>query len=139
MSDARVARMERVAAIASMACAVHCAIVPVLVAAGAAGAFSWFQNEPVEWGLVLFAGVVGTVSAWRGFRTHGNVPVATVLAIAALSLVLLTFSHHGEHAAEGHNHALQWLAPIAGIALGVALLVNRRLCGRCKGCPKHAA
>lgn len=127
------ARIQKVAAVASFACAVHCAVLPVLIAAGAAGAFSWMNHQPVEWGLVLFAAVVGTVSAWRGFRTHGNRTVTVVMVLAAGSLVLLTLSHSGEHGAE-HNHAAPWLAALAGIALGVSLFVNRRMCGHCTDC-----
>jgi len=134
MASSNTARIGKAAEIASIACAIHCAVLPVLLAAGASGAFSWLANEPVEWGLVLFSALVGTVSAWRGFRTHGNAAVAAVLAIAALSLVLLTFSHDGHGAHAGHDHGIQWMLPAAGIALGVALFVNRRLCADCHDC-----
>ncbi len=125
-------KMEKLGAAASFACAIHCAALPILIGAGAAGTFSFLQHEPVEWGLVLFAAVVGTVGAWRGFRTHGNVAVVLVLMTAVIGLVGVTVQHHGAHA--GHNHGPGWMAAVAGVALGVSLMVNNRLCHTCHEC-----
>lgn len=133
-------RIEKLGAVASMACAVHCAALPILIGAGAGGAISWLNHAPVEWGLVLLAAAVGTVSAWRGLKIHGNRTVAVVLVSAALGLVILTATHgpaqvHGVGAgAHVHDHGLGWLSAVLGVALGGSLLVHRRLCARCEDC-----
>jgi len=126
-------RVEKLGAFASLACAVHCAALPILIGAGAGGAVSWLNHAPVEWGLVLLAAVVGTVSAWRGLRSHGNRAVAFTLVVAALGLVILTAQHAG-HTAHEHAHDSTWLSAVFGVALGASLLVNRRLCNTCSGC-----
>lgn len=126
--------LDRVGAMASFACAVHCAAIPILLGFGAAGAVTWFDREPVEWGFVGLAAVIGTVSAWRGYRVHGNKPVAIVLATAALSLVALTWTHHDEHA---HTGDLKWIFPIIGVVIAVSHIVNRRLCNSCDACETH--
>jgi MerC mercury resistance protein len=125
------AHVEKLGAFASIVCAIHCAALPILIGAGAAGAVSWLNDERVEWGMVLLAAVVGTVSAWRGFRSHGNKAVAVMLVVAAIGLVILTAQHSG-HA--GHAHDGAWLSAVFGIALGGSLLVNRRMCNACSGC-----
>lgn len=135
--------MDRVGAVASFACAVHCAAIPILIGFGAAGAVSWLDHPPVEWGLVGLAAVVGTVSAWRGYRTHGNAPVAVVLATAAVSLLALTWVSHGtEHSHAGHDHGAhtgewKWLFPILGLVVAITHIVNRKLCASCTSCEAH--
>lgn len=126
--------LDRVGAFASTVCAIHCAAIPILIGLGAAGAVSWFDHEGVEWGLVGLAAVIGTVSAWRGYRVHGNKVVATVLAAAAISLVALTWSRHDAHA---HTGDLKWLFPVLGLAIAVSHVVNRRLCKSCSTCAEH--
>lgn len=126
--------LDRVGAVASFVCAIHCAAIPILVGLGAAGAVSWLDHEAVEWGLVGLAALVGTVSAWRGYKVHGNAPVALVLACAAISLVAITASHHDEHAHEGD---LKWVFPVLGVVIAVSHIVNRRLCHACRSCDAH--
>jgi len=125
---------DRIGAAASFACAVHCAAIPILLGLGAAGAVSWLDHEPVEWGLVGLAAVVGTVSAWRGYRVHGNRAVALVLAAAALSLGALMLHEAGGHAHEG---GFRWAFPVLGLVIATSHLVNRRLCRSCEGCAAH--
>lgn len=132
-------RLARLGELASLACAVHCAAMPIVIGAGAAGAFSFLQEEPVEWAMVLLAAVVGTVAAWRGFKTHGNLAVVTVLLLAIAALVahaLHVFDESGHH--DQHAHGIAWTGVIAGVALAVSLFVNNRLCRSCRTCAHHA-
>jgi peptidoglycan/LPS O-acetylase OafA/YrhL len=126
--------LDRVGAVASFACAVHCAAIPILLGLGAAGAVSWLDQRPVEWGIAGLAAVVGTVSAWRGYRVHGNKTVALVLAAAALSLAFVLLAHH-DHAA--HEGEMKWVFPLIGLVVAVSHLVNRRLCKSCRTCDAH--
>jgi peptidoglycan/LPS O-acetylase OafA/YrhL len=125
--------LDKVGAVASMACAVHCAVLPIAISLSAAGVFSFMDNEPIEWGFVLLAGALGTVSAWRGYRKHGNKTVAAVLAAAALGLVLATISRHGS-GAHDPSRTLAWILPLIGLTIAVAHIVNLRLCRACRGC-----
>ena len=128
--------LDKVGAVASMACAIHCAVLPIAISMSAAGVVSIFDNAPVEWGFVLLAAVIGTVSAWRGYRKHGNKTVAAVLAFAALGLVLATFSRHNGHSHDP-DHLLAWVFPLIGLTIAVAHVVNLRLCRACRGCEAH--
>lgn len=128
--------LDKVGAFASIACAIHCAVIPIAISLSAAGVISFMDSEPIEWGFVLLAGVVGTVSAWRGYRKHGNKTVAVVLGAAALGLVLATISRHG-NGAHNPSHLLAWIFPLIGVTIAVAHIVNLRLCRACKGCEAH--
>ena len=128
--------LDQVGAVASIACAIHCAVIPIAISLSAAGVFSFMDNEPMEWGFVLLASVVGTVSAWRGYRKHGNKPVAVVLGAAALGLLLATISRHGGNA-HHPSHLLAWVFPLIGLTIAIAHIVNLRLCRACKGCEAH--
>ena len=128
--------LDQVGAVASIACAVHCAVLPIAISLSAAGVISFMDSEPLEWGFVLLAGVLGTVSAWRGYRKHGNKTVAVVLGVAALGLVLATISRHGQ-SAHHPSHALAWTFPLIGVTIAVAHIVNLRLCRACRACDAH--
>jgi hypothetical protein len=128
--------LDKVGAVASLACAVHCAVLPIAISLSAAGMFSFIDNEPAEWGFVLLASAVGTVSAWRGYKKHGNKTVAVVLAVAAVGLLLATISRHGDHAHDP-GHMLAWVFPVIGLTIAVAHIVNLRLCRACTTCDAH--
>jgi hypothetical protein len=134
----RTLELDKVGAIASTVCAVHCAALPIAISLSAAGAVSFLDNEPMEWGFVLLAAVVGTVSAWRGYRRHGNRTVAFVLAAAAVGLLLVALAKPGH---VDHHHPgglLPWLFPVMGLTIAVAHIVNLRLCRACHTCDAHA-
>lgn len=134
--NANTDRLNKIGEVASIACAIHCALMPVIIGAGAAGAFSFLRHEPVEWGMVVLAAIVGTVAAWKGLRTHGNWAVVTVLMLAIVALVahaLHLFDHHG------HDHGgIAWTGIVAGVALAGSLFVNNRLCRKCEACDHDA-
>jgi hypothetical protein len=127
-------RLARVGEFASIACAIHCAAMPILIGAGAAGTLSFLRHEPVEWGMVLLAAVVGTVAAWKGLKTHGNLAVVTVLMLAILALVGHAAHLFDEAGHEGHVHGVAWTGIIAGVALAASLFVNNRMCKTCHEC-----
>lgn len=128
--------LDQVGAVASIACAIHCAVLPIAVSLSAAGVISFFDHQPLEWGFVLLAAVIGTVSAWRGYRQHGNKAVAAVLAAAALGLVLVTFTRHDAHS-HHPSELVAWLLPLIGVTIAVAHIVNLRLCRACRSCEAH--
>lgn len=134
--------LDRVGAVASFVCAVHCAAIPVLLVLGGAGLVPMLDNRAVgwvEWGFVGVAAVIATTSAWRGYRAHRRLPVAFALAGSALALVTLMVvaslaghDHAHEHdQSHVHEGAFRWLFPALGLAVAVSHLVNRRLLRTC--------
>lgn len=87
---------DRLGILVSAICAVHCLLVPVLFyllpAAGAA-----LGDERLEWGLLLMAGLVATLSLGLSYRRHRSLAVLALL-VAGLMLLIAArlLEEHGE-------------------------------------------
>ena len=63
--------LDRFGATGSMLCAVHCAVIPVLLAAAPSLGLSFWLSDGVEQGLVVFVTLLGLFSLVWGYRRHG--------------------------------------------------------------------
>ena len=123
------ARLDRTGAIASFLCAIHCAIMPLLVTALPLVGLSFLASEPVEWVLLACSGLLGTLALWVGFRQHRAVWMFGVLGAA---LVLLVGGRVAEESGiEGWG---QILMVLGGLSMMSAHLINRKLCRACAAC-----
>ena len=113
---------------ASLACAVHCALLPLLITVLPLLGSNMLENETLEYGLLSFSFLVGCFSLGRGyFRHHRR---TTPLLVFVLGFALLLGGHFG--AAGGY-----WEPAIIFMgATGVtgAHILNIR---RCKQCTVH--
>ena len=63
--------LDRFGATGSMLCAVHCAVIPVLLAAAPSLGLSFWLGDGVEQALVVFVTLLGLFSLVWGYRRHG--------------------------------------------------------------------
>jgi len=61
---------DRIGATGSLLCALHCAAIPVLLAAVPGIGLGLFADEGIELGFVTFATVLAVASLWMGYRRH---------------------------------------------------------------------
>ncbi len=54
----------------SIACAIHCAILPVLVTTLPVFGINIIHNSYFEWGMIILAFIVGSYSLYHGFVKH---------------------------------------------------------------------
>ncbi len=73
---------------ASLACAVHCAILPVLLSGLSIFGVNIIHNVWFESGMILFAFVVGMISLRHGFIRHHNKYVPFLLFIPGMFFLL---------------------------------------------------
>jgi len=125
---------DRLGVFVSGACAVHCALVPILlVILPATGVL--LGDERLEWGLLASAGLIASWSLVRGYRRHRS---KYVLSLLIAGLVVLVGARTIEHLT---NHVV--LAAIVSV-LGAGMLIyghvqNLRLSrGWCNDCPAKA-
>ena len=110
----------------SVACAVHCLAMPLLVAVLPLIGLGFFATERAE--LVLISGAIGLAIgslAW-GVRNHRSWRAFLILIVA------LTFIATARTAVEGTFEMVFY--SIGGILLASAHLVNRHLCKTCPTC-----
>lgn len=78
--------LDRLGAYGSLACAVHCALLPVLIALLPSLGLAFLAGDSFERGFVIFATLLGLFSVVWGYRRHGAV---RALGLLVPGLVLL--------------------------------------------------
>ncbi|MDX1933041.1 MAG: MerC domain-containing protein [Capsulimonadales bacterium] len=124
--------LDRVGATASIACAVHCALMPLVVTLLPLIGLSFLADERVEWGLLALSATVGIVSLCLGFRTHRSRRALTLLSVgiglASVGRILES------------RHIGPWGVPavvVGGLIVAGAHLFNQYLCLTCRSCQTH--
>ena len=112
---------DRLGAIASFLCAIHCALLPFVLAALPLVGLEFLADHRFERGFVAFACVLAVVALVRGFRRHQQ-PLPLLLAIPGLALLVcgVTWAEGGlllVHSA---------LVTAGGLLLAAAHFVNLR-------------
>ena len=112
---------------ASLLCAVHCALLPIALAALPALGLAWLDSPWVDWGMVALALGIALKAHQGGYLVHGHCLPAGVavtgIAIIVTAMCLLKGS------ASQHYIQASGAAMIAG-----SHLINHRFCKSCTKC-----
>lgn len=113
---------DRVGATASFLCAIHCALLPFVLALLPLLGLSFLADHAFERGFVFFACLLALTSLINGYRRHHR-PFSLWLALPGLSLLILgvTFAEHYSIVL----HSV--LVTCGGLLLASAHFVNLRL------------
>lgn len=115
--------LDRVGATGSLLCAVHCALLPVVLALlPPLGVAAWLGDD-FERGFVLFASALGLFTLLWGYRRHRAVR-ALGLLVPGLSALWLGVLYAPLHEA-AVPHAI--VMTLGGTLVGLAHLANLRL------------
>ena len=123
MSPRRHRFIDRLGAGGSLLCAIHCALLPLLIAALPSLGIASGLGDRFEWAFVSFATALGLFSLAVGYRRHGSVRALSLLIPGLLALwggLLLKPLHH---AVIPHAIAMTF----GGTLVGLAHLANLRL------------
>ena len=117
---------DRVGATASFLCAIHCALLPFVLALLPFVGLEFLADHRFERGFVLFACALALFALIRGYRRHQG-PLPLMLAAPGLALLLLGVTY-----AEGYSIILHSvLVTCGGLLVASAhfvyLRTNRRL------------
>jgi MerC mercury resistance protein len=104
--------------LSSLACAVHCAILPLVVASLPVLGINIIHNRAFELAMIIVALSIGSISLLHGYRKHHNRLMP--LGFFCLGFVLLIAKQYW------HEHEMK-LLPFAVIFICVAHLTNLRL------------
>ena len=83
-----VAVLDRAGMCASLACAVHCAVFPLVLAALPALGLAWLDAEWVDWTMVLLAAGIALRAHRDGFTVHRRCLPAGVAVVGLLTVVM---------------------------------------------------
>jgi len=123
MSPRRHRFLDRIGAGGSLLCAIHCALLPLLIAALPSLGISSWLGDRFEWAFVSFATALSLFSLVVGYRRHGSVRALSLLIPGLIALwggLLLKPLHH---ALIPHAIAMTF----GGTLVGLAHLANLRL------------
>lgn len=123
--------LDKVGATASLVCAMHCALMPLVVTLLPLLGLAFLADERVEWALVGFSAAIGIISLCWGYRVHRS---RRALAILAVGLGLLAAGRIAERREEPWGVAL---VVAGGVGVAASHLINRRLCHSCRLCQTH--
>lgn len=115
--------LDRFGATGSLLCAVHCAVLPLMLALAPSLGLSFWLGDGVERTIVVFVSLLGLFSLLLGYRRHHALQALALLlpGLAALWAGLLYDPLH--HAAVPHAVVMT----LGGTLVAVAHLVNLRL------------
>ncbi len=113
---------DRFGATASFLCAIHCALLPFVIAVLPALGLAVLADHAIERAFVVFACTLATVMLLLGYRRHRRAN-ALLLLLPALALLLAGVLVDFEQSAVTHA----WLVTTGGSLLAIAHLVNLRL------------
>ena len=103
----------------SIACAVHCAILPLFLATLPIFGINLVDNVAFEYFMIVLAMAIGTYSLWHGFRRHHHSLVPLAIFYVGIAFLFAKQLWH-EHQ--------YWLLPFALLFIVAAHLRNYRSC-----------
>jgi hypothetical protein len=115
--------LDRIGATGSIVCALHCALLPVVIAVLPSLGIAAWLGDGFEQAFVLFATLLGLFSVVWGYRRHGAVRALGLLlpGLAVLWAGILYAPLH--HALVPHAVAMT----LGGTLVGLAHVANLRL------------
>ena len=115
--------IDRFGAIGSLICAIHCAVLPLLIATlPSLGVAAWL-GEGFEKGFVVFATLLGLFSVIWGYRRHGAIRALGLLLLGLAALWTGVMYAPLHHALVPHAIAMTF----GGTLVGLAHIANLRL------------
>lgn len=74
---------------ASLACAIHCAVLPLLMSSLPLFGINIIHNPFFEWGMILLALLIGSATLYHGFKKHHHSPLPFLLFFSGISLIMM--------------------------------------------------
>lgn len=104
---------------ASLACAIHCALLPLFMSSLPLFGINIIHNTVFEAGMIVLALAIGTYSLWHGFRRHHHSFFPLALFYSGIVFLVLK---------QFFMHYATWLLVPAVLLIVTAHLINYRSC-----------
>jgi len=118
-------RLDGAGMTASILCAIHCAVVPLLITVLPLAGLGFLANPFIEWSMIIFAAFIGSYAIGLSYvRIHHRLP--PVLLLIAGFLVIIV----GHVFVSGWHEAI--VVPLGGLLIATAHFFNFRYTGMCQ-------
>jgi MerC mercury resistance protein len=119
--------LDRAGMSASLACAMHCAILPLVLMALPALGLAWFGSAWIDGTMVLLAAAIAIRAHRRGIALHRRCLPVGVALMGLLLIMIAICALKGS--ATGH-----YLQGSGAMMVAGSHWLNRQLCRRCPAC-----
>jgi hypothetical protein len=104
---------------ASLACAIHCAVLPLMMTSLPIFGTNIIDNVLFEYFMIFLAFAIGAWSMWHGYRKHHHSLTPLFVFIGGIIFLVLKQIWH--------QYQL-WFLPVAVVLIVVAHIINYRSC-----------
>jgi uncharacterized membrane protein YoaK (UPF0700 family) len=104
---------------ASVACAIHCAVLPLILSSLPLFGINIIENQGFEFIMIALAFIVGVYSLYHGRKKHHHSYYPMLLFAAGISLLFIKSMLH--------SHSLMLLLPAVSLVV-IAHYLNYKLC-----------
>lgn len=127
--------LDRAGMIASITCAIHCMIMPLVITLVPIFGLSLFATEGFEWTLLMISAVLGITSLCFGFKKHKSYRAFSFLGIGLTLIVIGRLMHeHINHLQVFHFDLYLLFLVIGAILVALSHWLNNKLCHTCPPC-----
>jgi len=126
--------MKNVGMWASIVCAIHCTVVPLLAILVPTTGVYLFINETFEFVLLALSLLFNITNICFGYRQHKSNKAVAVLALGLFLFVVGRLLHHHNHHVEFQFDLFNLFMILGGALMALSSLMNDRMCKHCKTC-----
>ena len=126
--------MKKVGVWASIMCAIHCTILPlVMILLPTAGVYL-FINETLEFILLGISLLFNITNVCFGYRQHKSNKAVAVFALGLFVFVVGRLMHNHSEDHKIHFDLFNIFMIAGGLMIAASSLINDKLCSHCKKC-----
>lgn len=127
--------LDKAGMIASITCAIHCMIMPLVITLVPIFGLSLFATEEFEWILLMISAMLGVASLCFGFRKHKSFKAFSFLGIGLTFLVIGRLAHEHINNFRVFEFDIYLLFLVVGaIMVAFSHWLNNKLCNSCPPC-----
>ncbi|MBC9798639.1 MerC domain-containing protein [Sinomicrobium weinanense] len=110
---------------ASFLCAIHCAVVPLLITFSALGSLAFLANPAIEWTFIGLGLFLALLSLWPSYKKYHHKKRPLLWAISGFALIALS-------RIEVHELWEAVLTPLGALGISMAHYINWKYLKQCR-------
>jgi hypothetical protein len=126
--------MKKVGVWASVICAIHCTILPLLMILLPTAGVYLFINETFEFVLLGISLLFNITNVCFGYRQHKSNKAVAVLSLGLFVFVIGRLMHNHSEDHKIHFDLFNIFMIVGGLLMALSSWINDKLCSNCKKC-----